>query len=76
MGYLCGIGPGMRSLGLEPREPQVTCDADGCTARVVISDDQPPPRWLLNGKAPKGWRRVPRKDVAALYYCPKCLEKP
>lgn len=70
MSYRCGIGPG---LGLEPGPPRVSCDADGCRARIII--DGRPPAWFFNYKAKPGWRLIRRDlDDGGIYrrdYCPE-----
>lgn len=73
MSYECGIGGGMRRIGFEPREPAIRCD--GCGITVAIANRTSfAPKWFLDGKAPKGWKRIDdcgkRRD-----YCPRCRPK-
>lgn len=67
----------MAALGLAPRAPFVSCDGPGCDATVTAETDSGLPKsWLLNRKAPPGWRmeRVEepfsRKD-----FCKACREQ-
>ena len=54
MTYHAGIAPG---LGVQPREPHVTCD--GCKAQAsCLRSSGMPYAWAQNGKAPPGWRMV------------------
>lgn len=71
MSYRCGIyEPLATILGVEPGPPRVKCDHPGCLAKVVISDRRPPPRWLLDGKAPPRWRTVKSEDGSRVDRCP------
>lgn len=72
MTYRCGIGvSAARLIGVEPDDPRVTCD--GCGLVLRISVDRPPPAWLLDGRAPPGWRLV-RGDENRRDYCPRCKD--
>jgi hypothetical protein len=77
--YLCAIH-GLSHLGI-PDHPTPSVYCDGCGTRIdARSRSGMAPAWLLNGKAPKGWRverdeeNGTRKD-----WCPRCRaskEKP
>jgi len=69
MGYYAGIGPGLRGLGVEPREPNIACD--GCGQTVFIPGI--PPKWFLDGKAPRGWLTKRLPDGTRTDYCGKCM---
>jgi hypothetical protein len=73
MSYRCGIGEGMVALGLEPGPPRITCDQCG---EVMAVKYGMPPAWLLNGKAPRGWRSVALKDGTRRDFCPSCIRTP
>lgn len=68
MTYQCGIGPGMKALGLTPGPPHFRCDDCGTTFEIKRN---PPPAWFLAGKAPRGWvlecSEGPKK-----HYCGRC----
>jgi hypothetical protein len=74
MSYRVGIGAGMAALGFAPREPHIECD--GCGLRWNIPTDRAPPVWFLDGKAPKGWKRVDAigetDQMERRDYCPRC----
>jgi hypothetical protein len=68
--YRCGIGPGIP--GLEPGEPQVRCDAPGCTAVVIArTRTGAPPAWLLDRRAPPRWRTIAHTDHTRTDFCPE-----
>lgn len=75
MSYTCGIAPNMARLGFTPGPPHITCD--GCGVKLVAQKSNgAPPAWLLNGKAPPGWK-LERTDTGAgrVYrsdWCPRC----
>jgi hypothetical protein len=51
--------------------PTLTCDM--CkTVMDVRAVRGAQPLWLINKKAPKGWRRYDRGDSPAQHACPKC----
>jgi hypothetical protein len=65
--YHCGLGPRLGN-----RAPQITCDADGCSAKIVI--DGLPPRWFLAGNAKPGWMMTGQKTEDGTKrrdYCPR-----
>ena len=74
MTYRCAIF-GLEHIGIQTHPtPSIYCD--GCGARLdARTRSGGPPAWLLNGKAPKGWRvehdaeNHTRKD-----WCPRCKE--
>jgi hypothetical protein len=72
MTYHCGIGPG---LGIEARDPSVTCDGDSCLAFIVAGLKCP--AWLRKGIAPPGWLKVPNdpEGFTSSHYCPTCRKK-
>jgi hypothetical protein len=65
--YRAGVGMGLRSLGMEPGDPIITCDYVGCDARIVI--DGLAPTWFLDGKAKRGWTLI--RDNGRRDYCPQ-----
>lgn len=74
MSYHCGIGDGMRGIGMAPREPYITCDRCG-KVQLIAKPRHPPPSWFLDGKAPPGWRVVypiETGDAARRDYCKEC----
>lgn len=72
MTYRCGIGPG---LPIPVGTPQITCDAPGCSARVVIAPGRlAPPVWFLDGKAPPRWKMKRTEDGRRRDWCPKHKE--
>ena len=70
MSYIPGSF-GLARIGIPDDTPRVVCD--GCGMVLRIKADRPPPAWLLDGKAPKGWKFVRdgerRKDM-----CPRCKQ--
>ena len=69
---------GLSHIGIPDHpEPTVYCDGEGCTARVVaLTRAGCAPAWLLDGKAPKGWRVERFEDGACRRdYCPQCRAK-
>ncbi len=69
--------PGMRlaSFGGPNQDPHLTCD--GCGVRYNIPADRMPPKWLMENKAPKGWRYETKVDPKTQeqrtkHYCPRC----
>jgi hypothetical protein len=69
--YRCGIGDGMRRLGFEPGEPRITCDGCG-VVKLARTKTGGPPMWLLNRKAPPGWKLIRHEDDTRTDYCPQC----
>ena len=68
MTYRCGIGPGIP--GLEPGPPHIFCDVCGRRFEAKARRGGPP-SWLLNGKAPRGWRVVRTVNGTRQDYCPE-----
>lgn len=79
MGYRCGIGPGMRRIGAEPREPHIVCDGCG-RERLVINPNSRnfmPPKWFLVNRAAPGWRMLRvHTEEKRWDLCPKCWKEP
>lgn len=75
MTYRCAI-LGTRHLGI-PEHPEPAIYCDGCGLRLVArTRSGGPPAWLLNGKAPRGWR-VERTGLGLRRdWCPTCKAKP
>ena len=71
MTYLCGVAfPGVG------RDPQVVCDGGGAVKLARSRGAaQIAPAWLLDSRAPPGWR-LERQDLATGVYrrdwCPAC----
>lgn len=75
MSYQCGIGPSMRALGIQPRDPHIVCD--GCGATRVITSSHVPPAWFLDGKPPPKWRLLRKHDGSNRWdLCPTCWQAP
>ena len=55
MSYIAGI-QGFDRYGIRSDGPRIECN--GCGAVMRIATDRAPPAWLLNGKAPRGWKLV------------------
>ncbi len=73
MTYHCGIGPGLQRLGLKPCGPHLTCDGCGTVYNIVARPRRGPPKWLVDGKAPKGWTRLlDDGEGLSRHYCPRC----
>ncbi len=55
-------------------EPTLFCDAVGCHRQMTVRPTPwGAPKWLRDGKAPKGWKRYAQPDDApALHTCPDC----
>lgn len=66
----------LAAIGGPDRYPHLTCD--GCGLVYRIPTNKPAPRWLLDNKAPKGWRRdavvepVTGTALSSKHYCPRC----
>jgi hypothetical protein len=76
MSYRCGMAPSMAQFGFEPGPPRIICDGCGVTLEARTRSGGPP-AWLLDQKAPKGWKLILRPtDVEEVQiredYCPKC----
>lgn len=72
MTYQAGMY-GMERLGLKSRDPHIFCDGCGLTLELGHG---PAPVWLLENKAPKGWRSVRVDDQRSRHYCPRCKDAP
>ena len=68
MSYHCGIGEG---LPISAQEPHILCDI--CGFKFYISTKKIPPAWFLDGKAPRGWKKVIDGESRRYDYCKKCL---
>jgi len=66
MGYRVGIGEGMRSIGLAPRDPEFFCAGCGLVGNFQHRNGLPY-TWFLDKKPKPGWAKVDGKD-----YCPTC----
>ncbi len=78
MSYHCGIGPGMRALGMEPCDPHIKCDTCGLVRSVETSRDMGrPAAWFLNRKKAPGWGlRLEHLDhgmIKRIDTCANCL---
>ena len=74
MSYRCGIGGGMERFGLTPGPPHIRCDGCGITLEARTKSGGPP-AWLLNGKAPRGWKCVrDAEHYTRQDWCPRCKE--
>ena len=71
MSYRCAIGPGMERIGMLPCEAHIRCDGCGVTI-LARTRTGGPPAWLLNRKAPRGWKLIRQPDDTRVDYCPKC----
>jgi len=73
--YRAGIGQGMQSLGLAPREPHLVCDGCGAIASCFTKRGDVA-AWVLKRRPPRGWTgtRVEREDgtIERSDFCPKC----
>lgn len=69
MSYRCGIGPGLRQLGLEPGPPRITCDTCGTTREIGVNGIAP--AWFLNGDAVPGWK-LARDGERRVDTCGRC----
>ena len=77
MTYRAGIGPSLaQAMGITDAsfKPTLTCDVVNCGTRLVVRPTRGgAPAWLLNKKAPKGWRRHEQPgDAPAQHTCPQC----
>lgn len=71
MTYHCGVGPRLaRIADVEVCEPHLTCDGCGIVFRWNLN--KPPPMWLLDRKAPRGWRVEREEDGGRSDYCTRC----
>lgn len=78
MTYHAGIGIGLATLvGMpeRPRDPHVTCDGCG-EVRDGMKPSGEPYAWLVNRKAPPGWRLDRRETIDGILvrfdYCAAC----
>ena len=69
MSYLAGTRLG--ALGIPDGDPTISCNGDGCEARIVIKGL--PPEWFLDGKAKRGWSIVRDGDTRR-DYCLACTK--
>lgn len=77
MSYRCGVFEPLASMmGVDPGGPRLTCDGPDCTARVIVREGRRPPKWLLDGRAPKGWRNSKSADGTRYDWCPECRGRP
>lgn len=61
---------GLEHIGVPTLPPTLTCD--GCGMRLVVRPGVAP-MWMLNRKAPKGWRMVSSPDGCLRHdYRPQC----
>jgi hypothetical protein len=70
MTYVCGFGPGMAGLGIEPGPPHIFCDTCGLKYEAKETRGGAP-AWLRNGTAPKGWLVRRTADGQRRDYCPR-----
>lgn len=74
MTYHCGLL--LASIGGTTQDPHLTCDGRGLVYRIPTN--KPAPSWLLDNKAPRGWRReaviepVTNTQLPSKHYCPRC----
>jgi hypothetical protein len=73
--YRAGLGLGMASLGFTPGPPHLRCDGCGLVLEAVTQRGGPP-SWLLNRKAPKGWKMIRNDDGTRRDWCPRCKDTP
>lgn len=66
---------GLAHLGIPDDDPRLICDWCGM-ALYARAGAGGPPRWLLSGKPPKGWRGGLREDGTRLDMCPGCARSP
>lgn len=76
MSYHCGIGPRLGAMmGTGDRDPYVKCDGCGVVKHI---GGNIAPAWLLDNKAPPGWKLV-RGEIGGYVmradYCPMCKAK-
>lgn len=71
MTYHCGIGGGMRAIGLEPCDPHIKCDGCGLV-RSIPTRGIWAAKWFLDGKAPPGWSGGRRTDHTREDWCQRC----
>lgn len=74
MSYQCGIGAGMERLGISPCRPHIYCD--GCGLKLsALGKIGLPHKWLLDDKAPRGWKMVRLGSGRREDYCPRCKDR-
>ena len=73
MTYLPFRGPRLAAaLGTTQTDPALLCDKCDVVLAITTTGRRGPPRWLIEGKAPRGWRRLDRGDLPARHVCPSC----
>jgi hypothetical protein len=65
------FAPGLYIPG-EDRSPQVVCDTCGATLNASARGHRGPPRWLIDGRVPPGWRKT--TETPARHSCPVCVK--
>src|SRR5690242_4568711 len=58
--------------GIEPGGPWIECNS--CGTRLTIDRGKRPPQWLLDGRAPRGWRTTAKGDGTRTDRCPSCRQ--
>jgi hypothetical protein len=72
MSYHCGIGEGMRRIGIGPCEPHIRCDGCGATRSVTGRGACGAAAWFLAGRAAPGWAKRTGEDGKRIDLCPRC----
>lgn len=73
MSYRCAIfDPLAAAMGVEPGGPWVKCDTCGVKLTAITSRHGMPKKWLLDGKAPPGWRTEKHADGTRTDWCQRC----
>lgn len=71
MSYRCGTR-GLSHLGIADGDARIICDVCGATLSAETRVGGPQ-RWLLDGKAPKGWQCKRDSETHTRYdVCPQC----
>lgn len=71
MTYRCAIF-GLEHIGI-PSHPVPSIYCDGCgLQRTCLKPSGVPYAWLLNGKAPPGWRCESSEGGTRKDWCPRC----
>jgi hypothetical protein len=68
--YIAGV-QGFERFGIRSDGPRVECNGCGLVRR--IDTDRLPPAWVLDGKAPPGWR-LKRDGDKRTDWCPQCKD--
>lgn len=72
MSYRAGIGLGLRALGLEPCEPHIRCDGEGCAETHKVTNRHGiPTAWFMKRKAAPGWTAEAIDSGRSRDYCPQ-----